>query len=59
MWQAGRTTGSLEEVAAKVHCVTRAMMAVVSKAPGVKVLGISFIRRRGRRFYEILVQNLW
>lgn len=37
MRHAGRTAGSLEEVAAKVHCVTRAMMAVVPKAPGVKV----------------------
>ena len=46
MWQAGRSAGSLKEVAAKVHCVTRAMMAAVPKAPGVKVLGISFISQR-------------
>ena len=53
MRQAGRTAGSLEEVAAKVHCVTRAMMAVVPKAPGVKVLGISFIRKERDFMKEI------
>ena len=46
MRQAGRGAGRLKEVAAKVHCVTRAMMAAVPKAPGVKVLGISFISQR-------------
>ena len=42
---AGRTARCLKEVAAKVHCVTGAMVAVVPKAPGVKVLGISFIKK--------------
>ena len=45
MRQAGGTAGSLKQVAAKVHCVARAMVAVVPKAPGVKVLVISFIRK--------------
>lgn len=45
MRQAGGTAGSLKQVAAEVHCVTRAMVAVVPKAPGVKVLVISFIRK--------------
>ena len=52
MREAGGTAGSLKEVAAKVHCVARAMMAGVPKAPGVKVLGISFIRKEGKRFFR-------
>ena len=43
---AGRTARCLKEVAAKVHCVTGAMVAVVPKAPGVKVLWISFILKK-------------
>lgn len=45
---AGRTARCLKEVAAKVHCVTGAMVAVVPKAPGVKVreLAGSVIKKR-------------
>ena len=49
MREAGGTAGSLKEVAAKVHCVARAMMAGVPKAPGVEVLGISFMRKEGEK----------
>ena len=53
---AGRTARCLKEVAAKVHCVTGAMVAVVPKAPGVKVLWISFILKK--IVWGIFVQNL-
>ena len=56
MRKAGGTAGSLKEVAAKVHCVARAMMAGVPKAPGVKVLGISFIRKEGKR---VFLRKFW
>ena len=45
--QAGGGAGRLKEVAAKVHRVTRVMVAAVPKAPGVEVLGIAFISQKG------------